>query len=338
MEGSDCEEVPVDYVYELDFDVSNGDYEGNTDLDGKWMPGTYDEQIAKWNEVMEFLDIEKDARSISSPDLNDKEFVSIDQAETFYMLYAMQLGFSVRRKERRVNTKGLVVNRSWVCSNHGFKETKNVKNEKEEGTVGREVRGISRTGCMAKLKITLIKEVGIWVVHTFEASHNHRLAYSFEKPFLRSNRNIPHCSMELAMSIKRAGVKPFQIWNYQAHINDGWKNVGFTKKDLYNGLSKKLSTWAGEDTNTAICLLESRKGTDPKFFYKYEIDEDNRLTNLFWSDGSCQIDYRIFGDALFFDATYKTNRYNKPLVILLGVNNHDKSCVFGAALLQNETA
>lgn len=32
------------------------------------------------------------------------------------------------------------------------------------------------------------------------------------------------------------------------------------------------------------------------------------------------------------------NRYGKPLVILLGSNNHDKTCVFGAALLDDETA
>ncbi|XP_062094091.1 protein FAR1-RELATED SEQUENCE 5-like [Humulus lupulus] len=31
-------------------------------------------------------------------------------------------------------------------------------------------------------------------------------------------------------------------------------------------------------------------------------------------------------------------KYGKPLVILLGSNNHDKMCVFGAALLDNETS
>ena len=44
-----------------------------------------------------------------------------------------------------------------------------------------------------------------------------------------------------------------------------------------------------------------------------------------------------FGEVLAFDTTYKTNKYNKPLTILLGVNHHFETCVFGFALLVDET-
>ncbi|XP_058209110.1 protein FAR1-RELATED SEQUENCE 5-like [Rhododendron vialii] len=44
-----------------------------------------------------------------------------------------------------------------------------------------------------------------------------------------------------------------------------------------------------------------------------------------------------FGDVLIFDATYRSNAYRKPLVILAGVNSHFQTTIFGCALLTTET-
>ncbi|KAL5831555.1 hypothetical protein ACOSQ4_016909 [Xanthoceras sorbifolium] len=51
---------------------------------------------------------------------------------------------------------------------------------------------------------------------------------------------------------------------------------------------------------------------------------------------SCN-DYQIFGDVLYFDTTYKTNAYRRPLVIFVNVNHHNKPTVFGFELLVDET-
>ena len=40
---------------------------------------------------------------------------------------------------------------------------------------------------------------------------------------------------------------------------------------------------------------------------------------------------------LIFDSTYKTNVYNRPLVLFVGTNNHRGSIVFSASLLSDET-
>ena len=78
------------------------------------------------------------------------------------------------------------------------------------------------------------------------------------------------------------------------------------------------------------------KDKDPTFFYKYNVDDDGCLSKLFWSDGKSQLDYARFGDVLVFDTTYRTNAYRKPFVILVGVNNHWQSTIFGCALLPDE--
>ncbi|RVW94149.1 Protein FAR1-related sequence 5 [Vitis vinifera] len=49
------------------------------------------------------------------------------------------------------------------------------------------------------------------------------------------------------------------------------------------------------------------------------------------------MDYTCFGDVLAFDTTYMTNAYKKPLVMLVGVNHHHQTVVFGCALLIDES-
>ncbi|KAK9911827.1 hypothetical protein M0R45_035715 [Rubus argutus] len=61
---------------------------------------------------------------------------------------------------------------------------------------------------------------------------------------------------------------------------------------------------------------------DPDFYCKFQVDEEGWLANLFWSDSDSLYDYTCFGDVLIFDATYKTNIYNRPLAVFVGTNNH----------------
>ena len=73
------------------------------------------------------------------------------------------------------------------------------------------------------------------------------------------------------------------------------------------------------------------------FFYKFKVDEKSRLANLFWVDSTTQMDYAFFKDVLAFNITYRTKAYKKPLVVLVGVNHHHQTMVFGCALLMDES-
>ena len=60
------------------------------------------------------------------------------------------------------------------------------------------------------------------------------------------------------------------------------------------------------------------------------------MENIFWADSQSRLNYAHFGDVLAFDTTW-TNAYKKPLVILVGVNHHMQTTIFGCALLVDET-
>ena len=46
----------------------------------------------------------------------------------------------------------------------------------------------------------------------------------------------------------------------------------------------------------------------------------------------------MFGDVVCFDTTYRKLDDGRPFGLIVGVNNHKKTTVFGATLLYDETA
>jgi hypothetical protein len=68
-----------------------------------------------------------------------------------------------------------------------------------------------------------------------------------------------------------------------------------------------------------------------------DIDDKKRVKSLLFSHGSSQLDYAAFGDVVTFDTTYRTNLYNLPFGLFVGVNNHFQSVIFAGVLLTEET-
>ncbi|XP_004301632.1 PREDICTED: protein FAR1-RELATED SEQUENCE 5-like [Fragaria vesca subsp. vesca] len=76
---------------------------------------------------------------------------------------------------------------------------------------------------------------------------------------------------------------------------------------------------------------------DPHFICRFTTDLEDRLVDIFWRDEHSFVDYQCYGDVLIFDSTYKTNVYNRPLVLFVGSNNHRGRIIFGASLISDET-
>lgn len=85
--------------------------------------------------------------------------------------------------------------------------------------------------------------------------------------------------------------------------------------------------------------LKNKQAEDPSFFYAMQLDDDDgTIMNIFWTDGQAIMDYSVFGDALSFDATFSTNKFQMSFAPFIGVNHHKQTILFGAALLSNESA
>ncbi|KAL7193967.1 hypothetical protein ACSBR2_025578 [Camellia fascicularis] len=52
------------------------------------------------------------------------------------------------------------------------------------------------------------------------------------------------------------------------------------------------------DAEGDLAYLCGKEEQDPMLYYKYSVNEENRLNNLFWTDGGYRTDYLCFGDVL----------------------------------------
>ena len=76
---------------------------------------------------------------------------------------------------------------------------------------------------------------------------------------------------------------------------------------------------------------------DPQFTYRVDADNEGRISTLMWATGNSRRQYSFFGDVVTFDTTYRTNLYNMPFGLFVGVNNHFQSIILAGVLVRSET-
>ena len=123
-----------------------------------------------------------------------------------------------------------------------------------------------------------------------------------------------------------SGLRPVQSYSLMAHEAGGVKSVGHTLMDHFNYVSRrKMKEIEGGDAQNVIDSLYQRQAEDQNFFFRFKLggaEKENKLTAIFWRDSEMMEDYRIFGDVVVFDTTFRTNKYNLICAPIVGINNH----------------
>ncbi|XP_004301290.1 PREDICTED: protein FAR-RED IMPAIRED RESPONSE 1-like [Fragaria vesca subsp. vesca] len=168
--------------------------------------------------------------------------------------------------------------------------------------------------------------------------HNHELATGNQIAFVRAHRHVSEAALALTNTMTTVSIIPCHMYKYMVEQAGGYLVVGFTMKDLYNKLDQQRRTSPFEsDSEGALSYMRALAAKDPHFICRFTTDLEDRLVDIFWRDGHSFVDYQCYGDVLIFDSTYKTNVYNRLLVLFVGSNNHRGSIIFGAALISDET-
>ncbi|XP_062080262.1 protein FAR1-RELATED SEQUENCE 9-like [Humulus lupulus] len=238
-------------------------------------------------------------------DIVGKYLDSVDKWELFYEIYAKWMGFGKRSDDVK-RRNGVVPMRMWVCTREGYRwsEYVNMPNHKKRS------RPITRSGCQAALRVVHMKDNDLWLAKEFSHEHNHEMVSVPELQFLKNNCVVSDGFLAQVMR--------------ECHVKSEMRTI-----ESQEQLGKK--NWK-LDAEGALGFLDCLSARDPIFFVYHQADTENRPANVFWADGTARIDYRAFGHVIAFDTTYMTNTYNKPLCILMGVNHHFSTCVFGFAL------
>ncbi|XP_059644225.1 protein FAR1-RELATED SEQUENCE 5-like [Cornus florida] len=119
----------------------------------------------------------------------------------------------------------------------------------------------------------------------------------------------------------------------------GKESVGYLELNLKNYLrTQRQKELLYGEAAWLVDYFETHACEDPSFFYSLQLDTEQMITNIFWSNCRMIIGYGHFGDVISFDITYKVVHGNRPFAIFLGMNHHRGTAVFGVAIMYDETA
>ncbi|CAA6658217.1 unnamed protein product [Spirodela intermedia] len=229
-------------------------------------------------------------------------FESEKAAYDYYSEYGRKVGFCIRWDTRtRSRITGETISRRFLCNKQGFR----VDRQKVGDLLAKYHREETRCGCKAFMRIKLGSD-GKFHVSELYNTHNHELVIT---------QKVIESKIE-----KKVVVQPAEA---------DYRNFLKTK-----GMSPLQRFEAGRLLDYFI----SKQAEDPSFFYSFQLDDDERITNVFWADGKMKADYVRFGDVWCFDTMYRTSDYGQPLALFVGVNHHMQIVLFGSALLCDETA
>ncbi|XP_029148739.1 protein FAR1-RELATED SEQUENCE 5-like [Arachis hypogaea] len=259
-------------------------------------------------------------------------FSTLQLAFDFYMKYSKSKGFSARKSKTFKNSTGEIYKQKFVCHRQGFRMEKYYTMKKRK----KEPKLETRTGCEARMDVKFVPETGRWHIFYFSDEHNHDLLDTQFSAMLPAHRKMSEADIMQMMNMLKSGISASQIFGLLASQAGGYEFVGYGPRDMYNEIARQRHQIPG-DAARVLKKLEAMRLKDPQLYFKACHDSRGLLRNLFWSDGISQLDYRLFGDVIAFDATYKKNKYSCPLVIFSGVNHHNQTIIFAAALVVDET-
>lgn len=227
-------------------------------------------------------------------------FDSVSEAKSFYKRYASWHGFEVITRTSKNSGNGINKYITFSCTRSG-KTRSTSKNPMSQHVT-------NKTNCRAKINVKVLKDGRLFLSTAF-LDHNHELRAPKVMPL---NRKL-------------------DTWKIRSHDQGGSVEL-----HNYAGKGRHLIFNIGEAVELLNSFFVRMKNNNPNFFYLFNWNDDFRVRSVFWADAKSRAFYDSFGDAIAFNTTYITDKYNLPLVTFVGVNHHGQSILFGCGLLFNE--
>ncbi|KAK7262023.1 hypothetical protein RIF29_28351 [Crotalaria pallida] len=257
------------------------------------------------------------------------EFDTYEDVYYFYNCYAKQQGFGVRVTNTWYRKSKERYRAKLSCSSAGFKKTSAVANRPRPQT---------RTGCPAMIKFSLMDSKR-WRIVEVELHHNHlinpktvHIYKSHKQVTLRPKRTLQLDGAD--EQVQKIRMFRTVIVDPDSHLNVHVDQQGQSERNLY---SNQLKLKKGDAEEAIMNFFSHSQLADPDFFYVVDFNERGCLRNLFWSDSKSRAAYNYFSDVVAIDTTCLTSKYEVPLVLFLGLNQHKQSILFGCGLLAGGT-
>ncbi|KAI8573009.1 hypothetical protein RHMOL_Rhmol01G0245700 [Rhododendron molle] len=249
------------------------------------------------------------------------------EAYLYYSRYAKQNGFAVAKRSSKKGKDGNLRHVTYQCSRGGKARVRTTNPVRP--------RPQTKIQCPARLNF-VIHPNGKWRLNTLTLEHNHDHTPGKAK-FYKSNRVIEeHVKRKLVMNDK-AGIPTYKTYDSLQIQVGGPENLPYNLKDCRNYLEGvRRSERMQGDAEAMHSYFMRMRGDNSDFFYAIDLDDNNRLRNVFWADARSRAACKEFGDVVTFDTTYLVNKYDMPFAPFVGVNHHGQSILLGCGLVCHE--
>ncbi|XVF81659.1 hypothetical protein PTKIN_Ptkin15bG0173100 [Pterospermum kingtungense] len=165
---------------------------------------------------------------------------------------------------------------------------------KRESNTTLNPRSCPKTGCKARMHMKRRQDEK-WIIHSFVKEHNHEIC-------------------------------PDDFYHAIRGRNKQSDAVACQKKGLQLALDEK-------DVQLMLDHFMCMQAENPGFFYAIDLDNEKRARSVFWVDAKGKHNYSHFGDVVFLDTFFVTNKYKIPYVPIIGVNHHFQYLLLGCAII-----
>ncbi|KAJ1393906.1 Zinc finger, PMZ-type [Sesbania bispinosa] len=208
---------------------------------------------------------------LTNDDIRALEFASEEHAFNFYFSYAKCQGFAMRKDDVIRDKKEMVIMRQYLCSRAGLRDKKHLIRLDWK----KEHRPLTRTNCLAKLRVRFDYKTGKWKVVSFEESHNHDLTPAKFVPLIPNYRGLIDGDKAQVDALHSHGIRPCQIMGFLVDQKGGYRNVGFSKKDFYNYIDEvKRGKIKDGDAVAGLSYLQGKADNNPMEYRYKELFSD----------------------------------------------------------------
>ena len=203
------------------------------------------------------------------------EFESEEAAKTLYDAYARRVGFSTHVGQyTRTKPDGPIVTWDFACSREVFKR-KNVES------------------CNAVLRIER-KDPDSWIVTKFVEDHNHSIVSPKKVHHLRPRRHFAGATKNVVETVD-APSDVFVSMDGNHVSYDPNRGVRSASPVETNSAAKSFGPMnyvqpcirkktLGRDAQNILNYFKKMQAENPGFYYAIQLDDDNRMSNIFWAD------------------------------------------------------
>ncbi|KID83172.1 hypothetical protein MGU_09535 [Metarhizium guizhouense ARSEF 977] len=254
----------------------------------------------------------------------EDEYESREELLTAINTWAATRGFAfIARKSTTKSSGRRIV--TYACDKSWKPKAPTGEESKRKTTV----RG---TGCPFSILAKESLDKTRWILQhrpdELHSKHNH--APSHHPSAHPVHRQLDASGKATLSELVRAGISPRDIQTYLRQQNPASLA---TRQDIYNRIAKvKDDMHEGQSSIHALINQLDREG----FWSRVRVDDDQRVTAILFAHPGSLHYLQAYSELLLLDCTYKTNKYQMPLLDMIGVDACRRSFCIAFAFLSGE--